>query len=148
MLFEFIVNIVILVFLVYESFFDIKKKTVSLISVLFFCLVALAFMAFEIRLYTSTEIPWIVMQRMGVGLSVLAFGKITRGAIGAGDGLILIAIGSMAGTMKCVMTLMISGIFVFAVAASLLLAGKINRKSRLPFVPFLTLGWVIAMLFG
>ena len=148
MQFNIIKDALLLIFLMYESVNDIKKKTVSIRSVIIFCIVAIVAMLLELASDPVMEIVCALMIRIAVGSFVLAAAKVTGGAIGTGDGLLLIGIGILVGWRECLMTLMLAGLFVFIVAGILLAAGKVTRKTRLPFIPFLSAGWIVTMVFG
>lgn len=83
------------------------------------------------------------------GIILLILGFLTRGAIGYGDGFLVICLGIMLGLRE---TLFICHIafFISAMAALcvMLLGKKGNRfftKRSLPFIPFLLIGYVISL---
>lgn len=72
-----------------------------------------------------------------VGGMVCVIGKISRGQIGSGDGLLLIVTGILLGFWKN-MELMLAGLFFCAIfSAVVLVLLRKGRKYRIPFVPFL-----------
>lgn len=77
----------------------------------------------------------------GVVIIVLAF--LLKGAIGAGDGVILAMIGSFLGFRRAVAVLSAALIVSMIVALILLGLRKAGRKTQFPFVPFICLGFVI-----
>jgi len=67
---------------------------------------------------------------------------------GFGDVKLGIFIGAVLGWQKSLMVLIISNVVGFLYVVPGLLLGKLNRKSRVPFGPFLIIGFIIAGLFG
>ena len=66
---------------------------------------------------------------------------ITGGALGMGDGWVMLALGCMTGTTVYLRTLG-SGLFLSAVVSALLLTVfHRSRKTEIPFIPFLFLGY-------
>ena len=74
----------------------------------------------------------------GAGLLLLSWG--TRERIGRGDGLVVLAAGLCLGAAECVAALAAGLLLAAAGAAFLLVLKKANRQTRLPFLPFLTVG--------
>ncbi|MCP1102446.1 prepilin signal peptidase PulO-like enzyme (type II secretory pathway) [Aequitasia blattaphilus] len=70
------------------------------------------------------------------GISCLAVGAVTREKLGYGDGLTVILIGIVEGSVPvCI-------IFIFACFGAICVGAILGKKS-VPFIPFLTLGYVI-----
>ena len=83
-----------------------------------------------------------------VGVVALLFARISRQTMGYGDGLVLCNLGITLGLGACLRVLFV-GFITGGVWALLLLIGKkANRKSRLPFVPFLFLGYLVEVILG
>ncbi len=77
------------------------------------------------------------------GMGLLLLGKATGEQVGYGDGIALLAMGLFL-TGEEIMGILLTGIFLCAAAAvALSFAGKIKRKTRLPFLPFLAGGFAI-----
>lgn len=86
------------------------------------------------------------------GAIALLLSYLTGEQIGYGDGLILLAMG---GCMGIKQILMVAGIALgvsFAVSVTLVVLRRVGRTQKLPFVPFLLIGWMAAwgggFLFG
>ena len=117
------------------SIIDIKKKEIPLPLIGFFAAAAVAcsvvFGAGGWEAFLFSLIP---------GSCLLLLGLCTRESIGYGDGLLVLVLGIILGPEKCLMTvgtgLAASSIYALA----LLVCRKADGRSRLPFVPFLTLG--------
>ena len=91
-----------------------------------------------------------------VGLGALALGgfywllyEISRGKwVGFGDVKLGIFMGVVLGWQGALLTLFLSNVIGFLVVAPGLLVGKLTVKSRVPFGPFLIVGFVLAGIFG
>lgn len=77
------------------------------------------------------------------GISFWGVSKLTKGAVGFGDVVVIICMGMLIGweytSIICMTALMMTGF----IGLVLLILGKADRKTALPFVPFL----LIAFLF-
>ena len=79
------------------------------------------------------------------GAILLILGLITK-MVGYGDGMAIMAMGAYMGVRKCLVMLTIA-MFLMAVCSLVLLAAKkVTKNTKLPFLPFLTIGWL--MLWG
>ncbi len=80
------------------------------------------------------------------GFTLLAVAFATKKA-GYGDGIVLLLLGMVLGRRG---GLMVFGIALFLAAvcsAFLLVIRKAGRNTKIPFLPFLAVGWVIVMVF-
>ncbi|HSE29005.1 MAG TPA: prepilin peptidase [Candidatus Saccharimonadales bacterium] len=68
--------------------------------------------------------------------------------VGFGDVKLSIFIGAVLGWQKAIMVLLFSNVIGFLYVVPGLALGKLNRKSRIPFGPFLIIAFFIAGLFG
>ena len=81
------------------------------------------------------------------GVFLLLITYITK-AVGYGDGLVLIVLGMVVGLQKAVLLLAIA-LFLAALCSVLLLVlRRVRKNSRLPFLPFLTVGWLLVGTVG
>lgn len=79
------------------------------------------------------------------GAILCALSWICKGRIGLGDGLAVISIGIGIGIYKCIAMLMIA-LFLNAFVAGILLAfKKVPRDYEIPFLPFISIGYLISM---
>ncbi len=78
-----------------------------------------------------------------IGVFLLIVNRITRGAIGIGDALLIIVTGLFLGFEKNI-TMLLLGLLLAAVWAGILLTlKKVNGKYEIPFVPFLFLSCLV-----
>ena len=76
----------------------------------------------------------------------LAISFMTKGELGMGDSLLIIALGTMLSLEELVMVLMMAMAGCTVYAGVLLLGFRKNRKTQIPFVPFLLLGYTGGLL--
>lgn len=82
----------------------------------------------------------------GLGLLFLLLSLASKGGVGMGDGWVLLALGCMLETEEYI-RLTGCGILLAAVFSGILLIGyKKNRKTEIPFVPFLFLAYLGGVL--
>ena len=91
--------------------------------------------------YNWLEMLWALLPG-GISL-LLAFA--TREQLGYGDGLVLLVLGSCLGPEKVLWIWMLALLGSFAVSIVLLVMRKATKSTRLPFVPFLFLGYIVTM---
>lgn len=86
--------------------------------------------------------PW--QSRLGgfaIGVLLLVFGLFSGGALGVADAVVISACGVGFGLYETVALCFFAALYAGLVSAILLLAKKVKRKSRIPFLPFLFLGY-------
>lgn len=77
-----------------------------------------------------------------LGACFIALSKISR-EIGMGDGILLVILGLMLGLRRLIGVLFLALVLCALMAAVLCLMGRAGKRSRLPFVPFLLIGFLI-----
>lgn len=83
---------------------------------------------------------------LAVGVLLLLFGYFSKGAVGIADGVIIAACGVAFGVYETVTICFFAALYAAAFSFVLLLRKKVGRKSRIPFLPFLLLGYVTTRL--
>lgn len=89
-----------------------------------------------------------ILQGLLPGVLLLLCGFISRGGVGAGDGLTLMSIGAAAGAAAAAQVMAAALGLVFAAAAGMLLLRRADLKTQLPFMPFLLGAWILRSLTG
>ncbi|MBQ8799652.1 MAG: hypothetical protein IJZ55_08820 [Lachnospiraceae bacterium] len=87
-------------------------------------------------------VPW--QSRLGgvaVGILLIVFGVFSGGALGIADAVVITACGVGLGLYEAVALCFFAALYAGGVSAILLLTKKVKRKSRIPFLPFLLLGY-------
>ncbi len=86
------------------------------------------------------------------GAIALILSYITREQLGYGDGLLILALGGGIGLRQTIVVVGIALGASFVTSVALVLSRKVSRTQKLPFVPFLCVGWFVTwgggFLFG
>ena len=129
-----------LIFLLFSSFLDIRKRKISIPVTLMFGLAGVVYSVRTGRTMTDYLIP------LGIGILILGGSVLTRGQVGMGDGWMLLALGCML-RMECYIQMACIGMLLAAAYSGvLMLVFRKNRKTEIPLVPFLLLGYVGGMI--
>ena len=129
-----------LLFLLFSSFLDIRKREISIPVTLLFGLAGVVYSVRTGRTMTDYLIP------LGIGILILGGSVLTRGQVGMGDGWMLLALGCML-RMECYIQMACIGLLLAAAYSGvLMLVFRKNRKTEIPLVPFLLLGYVGGMI--
>lgn len=124
------------VFLAMNSWLDIRRREISLLLTVVYAGCGIIYSILQGRKIQDVLIP------AGIGILFLAAGLISRGAIGAGDCWILLALGALLDTETYIRMLCI-GFFLAAFWSGILLViRRKSRKTEIPLVPFLLAGYI------
>lgn len=129
-----------LVFLGVNAWLDIRKKEVSLLTVVIFSAAGVLWYVENGRNFMEAVVP------LGMGLMFLALSLLTSGSVGLGDAWMLLALGLMLETGEFLGTLCIGMLLAGGWALILLVIRKKSRHTEIPFVPFLLAGYVGGLL--
>lgn len=124
-------------FLLLLTGYDIRYKTIPVIPV-----IVMGGMLLTYRVWNGTG--W--MELLGgclPGVIFLLISLLTREKIGSGDGLVLLALGCGFAIEEVVGIVGMALFFAAIVAIVLLVVKKASRKTEIPFVPFLFLGFLV-----
>ena len=83
---------------------------------------------------------------LAVGALLLIFGYFSKETIGIADGVIISVCGAAFGIYETVALCFFAALYAATFSFVLLLLKKVGRKSRIPFLPFLLLGYVTMRL--
>lgn len=119
---------------------DLKYKKISVIPV-----IIMGVLLFFLRGLEGIRIPELVGGLLpGGGMLLLAY--LSGEALGVGDGLVLFALGMGYQADKILVMLFVALVSAAVVSVVLLLLKKAGRKSEIPFLPFLFLGWLVGVM--
>lgn len=130
-------------FLIWNTITDIKIRKISSISVLLFTLVGIGFFVIN-----KEKDVYSLAGGMAMGIGLLLLSRVSGDGIGFGDGLVVFVCGIFIGFYKNLLLLMLGLLFTAIAGVLLLIWKKAGRKSRLPFVPFLTMAYGVCVLGG
>ncbi len=134
-------NWVILLLFVMCSVSDFKKKTMPLVLLVVLSIVVIGFAMFGDSVGVRLRVGGAIL-----GMLFLLISKCTREAIGYGDSWLILLLGIQLGYLEAIGVLFVASLL--AGMASLFLLWKCNwkRYTSLPFVPFLSISYLGAML--
>ena len=139
---QFAVYVMLFGFLGTAAYFDLRWKRIpgSVLAVgTIFTLVCMLIQQKEI----GWELLWTVLP--GITLLFVAWG--TRESIGYGDGISVLFLGGIMGFRNCIWTLCISLFLLSLSGLFLYVLRKVNRKTKLPYLPFLLAAESISLAF-
>ncbi len=82
------------------------------------------------------------------GIIFIGFGWLSKWQIGIGDGIIILIMGLWLGIRETVAVLLMGMFLCSIVCGGLLLVRKAGRKTKVPFVPFLWVAYLIGRVLG
>lgn len=120
---------------------DIKRKEVSL-----WLLGVFGVLGIGAAFLTGAEEPAALIGAAGgaaVGILVILVSRLTEGAIGMGDGLLLTVTGIYLGFRENLCLFLCGTFLAAALSVILLIMKKVTRKTACPFIPFLFAGYLL-----
>lgn len=94
--------------------------------------------------------PSIILSLAGaaVGVAFLGISKATGEAFGYGDSIVILILGISLGLWNLLALLMLSFLLAAGCSTVLLAVFHFQRKTKLPFIPFLVASYVFVLIFG
>ncbi len=119
------------------SFADIKNRMVPVMAV-----IGMGLLLFLTRLGNEMEIKELMIALLP-GIFLLLLAAATKERIGKGDGMVVCSLGMGYG-IDDILIILLAALFAAALMAIVLLVlRRADRKTELPFLPFLFCGWVV-----
>lgn len=140
--FEAVVHAVTVAVLLYCAGKDIQTKKIFAGWILFLLAIGIF-----LQVLAGNQVLFRIMTGSTAGIALRLIGRLTQEAIGKGDGDLTIALGIQTGFFGSMELLMYAFLFSASFSVLLLLCKKADRKKRIPFVPFLLLGYLGVLLF-
>lgn len=131
-------NIITGAFLTLCSYSDIKRREIYIKPAVVLILSGIVFAALQGK---ESLISAFFGALTGVALMIIS--RLTKGAIGAGDGLVLIVTAFYQGFAGNVGMLLLALFLSAVVSATALIIRKVKRDYELPFVPFMLAAFII-----
>ncbi len=131
-----------------SAIIDIKVKIIPNFIPAVLMIVRVLFFIYEF-IFTDTALKFLISSILGCFICFLILmiaDKISKGGIGMGDIKLISAIGFMCGVYLVFSTLILSLFVCVVVAILLLILKKKTSKDRLPFGPFIYIGFLIMLL--
>lgn len=136
-----IYHIVTLAFLTVNSITDLKNKRVYLVVS-----VAFAIAGIIVNIIFRRHSLISILLSLGIGVILIIISKVTREAIGMGDGIIILVLGVLNGAYENLLISLYGFLISFLVSAFLLITRKLGRKDKIPFIPCLLAGYIITLI--
>lgn len=128
--------------LVIASVQDVKYRSISGKMMLIGAGIALQHSVYECL---GGHSVWQMILGLLPGVAFLVLGYVTR-CVGSADGMVLMLVGFYMGWKRCLWIWLLS-IFLIGIWAMLYLVWKRGcSKRRLPYIPFLTLAWLVCLI--
>ena len=141
-------NVIVFIFLVTGTVWDIKRKTVPVKYLVIWGVVCVIYTGFRVFLFNDTKILREILQGVLPGGIGLFLAYVTREQIGYGDGWVIAFIGWLLGIKAVLIYVFLALTAVTAFSIGLLVLQKAKRKTRIPFIPFLLLTGCISTIGG
>ena len=131
----------VLTVLIIEAVTDFKKKEVNIIFPILLAAAAV------VMLFFSKDISLInAIIGIAEGLLLILISVLTKGQIGMGDGILLAACGLMLGGRDNLIMFFFACLSSAVVSALIMIIKKADKKTKIPFVPFMIPGFLIMVL--
>lgn len=135
-------EVVLIGFLFSAAWMDYRKKELPLVFI-----IAGAGIGIILQILSREFSIWNIIIGCLIGVLYLVIGKLTKEAVGYGDGFMLIASGTFLGFQNNVLLLLCGLFLASAFSIGALIFRKMKRKDELPFMPFLFGGYVLLLMF-
>ena len=131
------VKIIVIAMLAIESISDIRTQTVSFIRI-----VAFALLGITINFCKDYQSVWSVVGGLVVGIILLGYALLSKGAMGVGDGVVFLCLGIFLG-MSGNLRLLFFSLIVAALAGGVYaIVSKKGIKAKIPFIPCVLVAFV------
>lgn len=137
-------TIIVAVILLWNGIYDWKYRKISiLVTFIGIIAVLLSLIAAPEECCTIAE----MLGGVSIGIFLIICSFITRGQIGIGDGIICCFIGISCGFFENLNILFISLLLSAIVSFILLIKKRVERKTEIPLIPFLFIGYCCVQVF-
>ena len=131
------VKIIVIAMLAIESISDIRTQTVSLIR-----LIAFSLLGITINYCKDYQSIWSVIGGLVVGVVLLGYSLLSKGAMGVGDGVVFLCLGIFLG-LSGNLRLLFFSLTVAAIAGGVYaIVTKKGIKAKIPFIPCILVAFI------
>ena len=124
---------------------DLKTRNIPVIPVTLF---AAALLGVRFLYFHQDVSPAAFLAGAVPGVLLFLISIVSRGAAGSGDALLLLLLGLIAGFWDALMICFLALVLTGFSGLGLMAAGKAGRRTKLPFVPFLLISYVLLLASG
>lgn len=133
------------VWLVTLSLFDIRYRRVPIWLILLGGILSGGMLIYQWRIGESEIADCFFGMIPGIALLLLA---LSTHKAGWADGVVTMFLGSVLGFWQCVLAIMLSLILTSVVSLLLMIFRRVDKGTKIPFIPFLTLGFILGGIVG
>lgn len=133
--------VIVGILLLVMSIQDIKKREISNRYIAIFAMVCICGGLFFEQLSGMD-----ILSGCSIGLCLVGISVLTQEQIGIGDGLVVGALGLLMGGIKTITLLSIASLLMAALSIILIMFRRGTRKMKLPFLPAISVGYVLCLL--
>ena len=130
----------VLIVLLFSSIEDVRHGKISLYGVIFGSAAAVMIQLVYRHDFTASLIGALI------GILMLITARMTRQAVGYGDGAVFLFIGVSLGWKKCMEILMMSLLLISIAGVFMIAAGRVTRKTKWPMLPWILISSVIGVM--
>lgn len=127
------------------SLWDVKERRVPVILLVLGSIAAGSVVAYGMATGRIRGVELILGAIPGLSLLLTAW---LTGKAGYADGIVLLCCGIVWGYREALLILCLSLVLISFVSIALLLLHKVKRQSRIPYIPFLAVGFWLAEFMG
>lgn len=120
-----------------------KRVPVWLLVVSGIIMTIMSFVRYEWEIKGITELFW-----GWVPGALLLLTALTTKKAGIADGIVLLLLSMSSGYRECIVSFVLSFLFMSFLSLLLLVLGKVKGNSKLPYLPFLLAGYIVQALAG
>ncbi len=133
--------IIAIIFMLILTVMDIRKKEISVLLLVIFG----ATVVFYVAVKGEREALSVIYSLIP-GAFLLALSLCTRESIGYGDGWTMLVLGLLLGLWECLAVIFVGLVFSAIFSLVLLVLRRVNGKTRLPFLPFVSMGLGVVII--
>lgn len=123
-----------------HSIEDIRKKEITISITLFSGVIGAL-----LHLFYWNQSIYTMLMGMLPGIGILILSRLTEGRIGLGDGIVFMLTGFYLGLQDNLLLMCISFLLAGIWGVLLLLVGHCAKNRKIPFIPFLFVGYILMM---
>ncbi len=138
-----LIDVILIIYLTVMSYTDIKTKTISLKISIIIATIFLLIQIIIFKFHVKSVLLWCLCGCV-VGTTLLILAFITRENIGYGDGIVVLVIGLAIG-LKSTFIVCTIGFLLSAIVACFFLIRKKSKKTSMPFIPFIYIGYIFQL---
>ncbi len=132
--------VIVMGLLSFEAVIDLKRREINIVFPIITGVFSVIFMLLSDDVSVASSLIG-----LAEGVLLIALSFITDGQIGSGDGIILAATGLMLGWKDNLIMFFFSCLISAFVAVGLMGIKKADKKTKIPFIPFMVSGFFLSV---